>query len=40
MVKMNNLLSNEMVDFGLGSMYGAFIGDALGSYCEFKPEPF
>lgn len=24
------------VDYAMGSMFGAFIGDALGSYCQFK----
>lgn len=33
---MNNLLDNEIVDNALGSMFGAFIGDALKFYLPFK----
>ena len=36
MIKMNSLLDNELVNNAMGSMFGAFIGDALGSFCEFK----
>lgn len=29
-------LKNRIFDRALGCVYGAFIGDALGSYCEFE----
>jgi ADP-ribosyl-[dinitrogen reductase] hydrolase len=29
------LLKDPVIDRCLGAMFGAFIGDALGSYCEF-----
>ena len=28
-------LTDKKLDRALGSVYGAFIGDALGAYCEF-----
>jgi ADP-ribosylglycohydrolase len=27
--------NDKRLDRALGSVYGAFIGDALGAYCEF-----
>lgn len=40
MIKMNKLLDKELVNNALGSMFGAFIGDMLGAYCEFRSKPF
>lgn len=37
---MNSYLDDELVNNAIGSMFGAFIGDALGSYCEFRSKPF
>lgn len=31
-------MKNPVFDRALGCVYGAFIGDALGSYCEFEKE--
>ena len=28
-------LGNKHINFGLGCMFGSFIGDSLGSYLEF-----
>lgn len=30
------MLQDPLVDRLLGCMFGAFIGDSLGSYCEFQ----
>ena len=30
------IMADRIVDKCLGCMFGAFIGDALGSYCEFE----
>lgn len=40
MLKMNNLLDNDLVNNAMGSMFGAFMGDSLGSFCEFRRKPF
>ena len=33
MLNMNSLLDNELVNNAMGCMFGAFMGDALGSFC-------
>lgn len=40
MINMKSLLDDDVVNKGVGSMFGAFIGDSLGSYCEFRKNPF
>lgn len=30
---MESHLQRDFINFAFGSMFGAFIGDALGSYC-------
>jgi ADP-ribosylglycohydrolase len=32
---MQDYLEDDVVNRGMGCMYGAFIGDSLGSYLEF-----
>ena len=32
------MIKRDDVDFGIGSMFGAFMGDSLGSYCEFRTQ--
>jgi hypothetical protein len=35
---MREFLNDDVVDRGMGCLFGAFIGDSLGSYLEFAKE--